>query len=153
MLGVLYQLPTSSPLLQALMVDSHDLSKAGYRLVQAMTGLPKIGALSIENCKLPGTVISNILHQINTDIEVLCIDYNEAVPDTAPSVIDHIKQCQSLQYLMVSSSQFTKTALSQLDSSLSAHGGHLLVDASPGDKDYQAVVEQLTRICDECLND
>ena len=89
--------------------------------------------MSIEKCELQGTVVSAVLHQINTDIEVLCINDNEAVTDTAPSV-DHIKQCQSLQYMKVSSSQFTKTALSQLDSSLSAHEGHLMVDVVPGDK-------------------
>ena len=122
MLGVLYQLPVSSPLLQGLLVYGHDLSKAGDRLVQALTGLPKIRALNIGNCNLQGTVIGNTLHQINTDVEVLLVDRNQPVPDTAPSVFDHIKQCQSLQYLKVSSSQFTKTALSQLDSSLSATG-------------------------------
>ena len=132
MLGVLYQLPVSSPHLQGLLVDSHDLSKTGYRLIQVLTGLPKIRAISIEKCELQGTVVSAVLHQINTDIELLCINDNEAVPDTAPSVFDHIKQCQSLQYMEVSSSQFTKTGLSQLDSSLSAHGGHLLVDVVPG---------------------
>ena len=153
MLGVLYQLPVSSPLLQGLMVGSHDLSKDGDRLVQALTGLPKIRVLNIETCKLQGTVISNVLHQINTDIEVLCIDRNQPVPDTAPSVIDHIKQCQSLQYLTVSSSQFTEKALSQLDSSLSAHGGHLLVDATSKHKEWGNLIEQLDRICDECLND
>ena len=154
MLGVLYQLPVSSPLLQGLLVAGHDLSKAGDRLVQALTGLPKIRLLNIENCKLQGTVISNILHQINTDIEVLCIDDNEAVPDTAlTSVFDHIKQCQSLQYLTVSSSQFTKTALSQLDSSLSAHGGHLLVDVTSKHKEWENLIKQLNRIRDECLNE
>ena len=152
MLGVLYQLPVSSPLLQGLEVGRHDLSKDGDRLVQALTGLPKIRALNIQNCKLQGTVISNILHQINTDIEVLCIDWNQPVPDTGPSVIDHIKQCQSLQYLTVSSSQFTKTALSQLDSSLSAHGGHLIVDATPDDKEAGNLIKQLHRICYECMN-
>ena len=154
MLGVLYQLPVSSHLLQGLFVAGHDLSKAGDRLVQALTGLPKIRVLNIDNCKLQGTVISNILHQINTDIEILCIDGNKAVPDTAlTSVFDHIKQCQSLQYLKVSSSQFTKTALSQLDSSLSAHGGHLLVDATTKHKEWENLIKQLTRIRDECLNE
>ena len=153
MLGVLYQLPVSSPLLQGLLVDSHDLSKAGDRLLQALTGLPKIRLLTIGNCKLPGTVISHILHQINTDIEVLCINDNEAVPDTGPSVFDHINQCQSLQYLTVSSSQFTKTALSELDSSLSAHEGHLLVDATTKHKERGNLIKQLNRICDECLNE
>ena len=153
-LGVLYKLIAISPRLHFLGLDGLDLSKAGDRLLQLLSRVPKIRALSIENCKLQGTVISNILHQINTDIEVLCINDNEAVPDTAlTSVFDHIKQCQSLQYLKVSSSQFTKTALSQLDSSLSAHGGHLLADASSGDKDDQAVGGWLTRISDECLND
>ena len=153
MLGVLYQLPVSSPLLQGLMVYSHDLSKAGDRLVQALTRLPKIRLLNIQNCKLQGTVISNILHQINTDIEVLLLDRNQPVPDTGPYVIDHIKQCQSLQYMKVSSSQFTKTAQSQLDSSLSAHGGHLLVDVTSKHKEWGDVNKQLGRICDECMND
>ena len=152
MLGVLYKLPVSSPLLQGLLVAGHDLSKAGDRVVQALTGLPKIRALNIENCKLQGTVMSNILHQINTDIEVLLLDRNQPVPDTGPSVFDHIKQCQSLQYLKVSSSQFTKTALSQLNSSLSAQGGHLLVDATPGHKEWANVNKQLNRFCCECLN-
>ena len=153
MLGVLYKLPVSSPLLQGLMVAGHDLSKAGDRLVQALTGLPKIRLLNIETCKLQGTVISNILHQINTDIEVLLLDRNKPVPDTGPSVFDHIKQCQSLQYMKVSSSQFTKTALSQLDSSLSAHGGHLLVDATSKHKEWGNLIKQSTRIRNECLND
>ena len=151
MLGVLYQLSVSTLLLQGLILDGLDLSKALDRLLQVLSRSPKLRALSIEKCKLLGTVISNIIHQINTDIEVLCINDNKTVPDTAPSVIDHIKQCQSLQYLKVSSSQFTKTALSQLDSSLSAHGGHLLVDASHGDKDDQAVSVQLGRIRDDVL--
>ena len=153
MLDVLYQLPVSSPLLQGLLVDGHDLSKAGDRLVQALTRLPKIRLLNIENCILQGTVISNILHQINTDIEVLLLDRNKPVSDTGPSVFDHIKQCQSLQYLTVSSSQFTKTALSQLDSSLSAQGGHLLVDATSKHKEWGNLIKQLTRIHDECMND
>ena len=153
MLGVLYQLPVSSPLLQGLLVTGHDLSKAGDRLVQALTGLPKIRLLNIGNCKLPGTVISHILHQINTDIEVLLLDRNQPVPGTGPSVIDHIKQCQSLQYMKVSSSQFTKTALSQLDSSLSAHGGHLLVDVTSKHKEWGDVNKQFNRIRDECLNE
>ena len=153
MLSVLYQLPNSSPLLQGLEVGGNDLSKAGDRLVQALAGLPKIRLLIIENCKLQGTVISNILHQINTDIEVLCINHNEAVPDTAPSVSDHIKQCQSLQYLTVSSSQFTKTALSQLDSSLSAHGGHLIVDATTKHKEWENLTDHVTKISDECSNE
>ena len=153
MLGVLYQLPVSSPLLQGLLVGYHDLSKAGDRLVQALTGLPKIRVLNIQNCKLQGTVISNILHQINTEIEVVLVDRNQPVPDTGPSVFDHIKQCQSLQYMMVSSSQFTKTALSQLDSSLSAHGGHLLVDATTKHKEWGNFIKELDRIHIECLND
>ena len=149
-LGVLYQIPIN---LQGLCVDGHNLSRYGVMLIHVLTGLPKIRSLSTENCKLPGTVISNILHQINTDIEVLCINDNEAVPDTGPSVFDHIKQCQSLQYMKVSSSQFTKTALSQLDSSLSAHGGHLLVDVVTNDEEDRKHTEQLQRISDECLID
>ena len=130
MLDVLYQLPNSSPLLQGLMVACIDLSNAEDRLVQALIGLPKMKALNIGNRKLQGTVISNILDQINIDIEVLCIDRKNQSVNTATSVFDHIKQCHSLQYLRVSSSQFTKTALSQLDSTQSAHGGNLLVDAT-----------------------
>ena len=153
-LGVLYKLIAISPHLQGLGLDHLDLAKAGNRLLQVLIRLPKIRALSIENCNLQGTVISNILHQINTDIEVLCINDNEAVPDTGlTSVFDHIKQCKSLQYMKVSSSQFTKTALSQLDSSLSAHGGHLLVDVITNDEEDRKHIEQLTRIGEECLND
>ena len=152
-LNVMYQLPTSSPHLQGLLVAGHDLTKAGDNLVQVMAGLPKIRGLNMANCELKGTVIRNILHQINTDIEVLLLDRNQPVPDTAPSVIDHINQCQSLQYLTVSSSQFTKTALSQLDSSLSAHGGHLLVDATSKHEKWVYLINQIDTICEECLRD
>ena len=153
MLGVLYQLPIHCPHIQGLMMGGQDLSMAGDRLVQALTGLPRIRGLNIENCKLKGTVLSNILHQINTHIEFLCINDNEAVPDTGPSVFDYIKQCQSLQYLEVSSRQFTKTALSQLDSSLSAHGGHLLVDATTEHKELENLIYHISRICEESLYD
>ena len=87
------------------------------------------------------------------DIEVLLVDRNQPAPDTAlKSVFDHIKQYKSLHYLTVSSSHFTKTALSQFHSSLSAHGGHLLVEVITNIKKGN-LIKQLDRIRDECFNE
>ena len=149
MLDVLEQLPISCPLLEGLDVAGHELNEAGDKLVHAVTRLPKLRVLNIENCHLQGTITSNILQQISKDIVVLSISLNQLVPDTPASIFNHIKQCKSLQYLKVSSSQFKETA--QLNSILSEHGGHLLVDATNEHKECENLNKQMTKILEECL--
>ena len=46
----LTQLPSSSPLLQGLLVGVHDLSSGGDQLVQVVEALPQLRVLNIQNC-------------------------------------------------------------------------------------------------------
>ena len=147
----LTQLPSSFPLLQGLLVGGHDLSSGGDQLVQVVEALPQLRLLVISNCQLVSSALCSILGKVTTNIEVLAIEGNDPVTDRKPFIFDHMKECKSLTDFSVSSSQFSKSELSQLSSLLSAHGGGLLVDDS--DKDlYDRFIKHITRIAEECLS-
>ena len=148
----LTQLPSSSPLLQGLLVGRHDLSSGGDQLVQVVEALPQLRLLVISNCQLVSSALCSILEKVNTNIEILEICDNAPVTDRTPLILDHINECKSLTYMHVSSSQFSKSELSQLNSLLSPHGGCLLVDAEPGHDLYDSYIKHITRIRDECLS-
>ena len=148
----LTQLPSSSPLLQGLLVGYHDLSSGGDQLVQVVEALPQLRVLNIENCQLVSSALCSILEKVSTNIEILAIEDNGPVTDRTPLILDHINECKSLTYMSVSSSQFSKSELSQLSSLLSAHGGRLLVDATPRHPQADSFIDHITRIRDECLS-
>ena len=147
----LTQLPSSSPLLQGLLVAGHDLSSGGDQLVQVVEALPQLRLLVISNCQLVSSALCSILEKVNTNIEILAIEGNGPVTDRNSFIFDHLKDCKSLTDFSVSSSQFSKSDLSQLNSLLSAHGGRLLVDDS--DKDlYDRFIKHMNRIKAQCLS-
>ena len=147
----LTQLPSSSPLLQGLLVYNHDLSSCGDQLVQVVEAVPQLRLLVISECQLVSSVLCSILEKVNTNIEVLVIDHNGSVTDRKPLILDHINECKSLTYMHVSSSQFSQSELSQLNSLLSAHGGCLLVDDVDGDL-WDRYIGYMGRIRDQCLS-
>ena len=148
----LTQLPSSSPLLQGLLVAGHDLSSGGDQLVQVVEALPQLRILVIDRCQLVSSALCSILEKVNTNIEVLDISGNGPVTDRKPLILDHINECKSLTYMHVSSSQFSKSELSQLNSLLSAHGGCLLVDATTKHALWGSCIKHITRIGKECLS-
>ena len=148
----LTQLPSSSPLLQGLNVGRHDLSSGGDQLVQVVEALPQLRLLVIDRCQLVSSVLCSILEKVNKNIEILAIDRNEAVTYRKPLILDHINECKSLTYMGVSSSQFSQSELSQLDSLLSAHGGGLLVDLTSKHPLWDRFIKHITRIGEECLS-
>ena len=148
----LTQLPSSSPLLQGLLVGGHDLSSGGDQLVQVVEALPQLRVLVIYRCQLVSSALCSILDMVNTNIEVLAINDNGPVTDRKPLILDHINECKSLTYMRVSSSQFSQSELSQLSSLLSAHGGHLLVDGDIDDDLWDSYIGHIARIRDECLS-
>ena len=148
----LTQLPSSSPLLQGLLVGSHDLSSGGDQLVQVVEALPQLRLLNIRRCQLVSSALCSILEKVNTNIEVLSIYGNGPVTDRTPLILDHINECKSLTYMYVSSSQFSQSELSKLSSLLSAHEGCLLVDLTSKHPQVDSYIKHLTRIRDECLS-
>ena len=148
----LTQLPSSSPLLQGLNVGRHDLSSGGDQLEQVVDALPQLRLLNIGRCQLVSSALCSILEKVNTNIEILAINDNGPVTDRTPLILDHINDCKSLTYMRVSSSQFSKSELSQLNSLLSAHGGGLLVDDDVDDDLYDSYIKHMTRIAEECLS-
>ena len=147
----LTQLPSSSPLLQGMDVGGHDLSSGGDQLVQVVEALPQLRVLVISRCQLVSSALCSILEKVNTNIEILEIHNNGPVTDRKPLILDHINECKSLTYMRVSSSQFSKSELSQLNSLLSAHGGRLLVDVVDDDL-YDRFIKHMSRIRDQCLS-
>ena len=147
----LTQLPSSSPLLQGLLVEDHDLSSGGDQLVQVVEALPQLRLLVINRCQLVSSALGSILEKININIEILAIEGNDPVTDRKPLIFDHMKECKSLTDFSVSSSQFSKSELSELNSLLSAHGGGLLVDDSDDDL-YEGFIKHMNRIRDMCLS-
>ena len=147
----LTQLPSSSPLLQGLLVAGHDLSSGGDQSVQVVEALPQLRVLIISDCQLVSSALCSILEKVNTNIEVLTISDNGPVTDRTPFILDHINECKSLTYMKVSSSQFSKSELSQLNSLLSAHGGHLLVDVTSKHALWDNYIGHINKIADECL--
>ena len=148
----LTQLPSSSPLLQGLLVGGHDLSSGGDQLVQVVEALPQLRVLAIYRCQLVSSALCSILEKVNTNIEILAINDNGPVTDRQSLILDHIIKCKSLTYLDVSSSQFSKSELSQLNSLLSAHGGRLLVDVTTKHDLWRNYKSHVNRIRDECLS-
>ena len=148
----LTQLPSSSPLLQGLLVGGHDLSSGGDQLVQVVEALPQLRLLVIHRCQLVSSALCSILEKVNTNIEVLTICGNASVTDRTPLLVDHINECKSLTYMAVSSSQFSKSELSQLNSLLSAHVGCLLVDATSKHAEWRSYKRCINKIRDECLS-
>ena len=148
----LTQLPSSSPLLQGLNVAGHDLSSGGDQLVQVVEALPQLRVLNIRKCQLVSSAVCSVLEKINTNIEVLDISYNAPVTDRKPFILYHINECKSLTYMRVSSSQFSQSELSQLNSLLSPHGGRLVVDDDVDDDLYDSYIKHLDRIAEECLS-
>ena len=148
----LTQLPSSSPLLQGLLMGGHDLSSGGDQLVQVVEALPQLRVLVISNCQLVSSALCSILEKVNTNIEVLDIHGNGPVTDRTPVILDHINECKSLTYMDVSSSQFSQSELSQLNSLLSAHGGGLLVDDDVDYDLYNRCINHVARIREECLS-
>ena len=148
----LTQLPSSSPLLQGLLVGGHDLSSGGDQLVQVVEALPQLRLLVTDRCQLVSSVLCSMLEKVNTNIEILAINDNGPVTDRKPLILDHINECKSLTYMCVSSSQWSPAELSQLDSKLSAHGGCLLVDASSKHALWNSSIKHMTRIKNECLS-
>ena len=148
----LTQLPSSSPLLQGLSVGGHDLSSGGDQLVQVVEALPQLRVLVIYRCQLVSSALCSILEKVNTNIEILTINDNGPVTHRTPLILDHINECKSLTYMRVSSSQFSKSELSQLNSLLSAHGGRLLVDVTSKHAEWRNYIKQFNRIRDECLS-
>ena len=147
----LTQLPSSSPLLQGLLVGDHDLSSGGDQLVQVVEALPQLRVLAIDRCQLVSSALCSILEKVNTNIEILGISGNAPVSDRIPLVLDHINECKSLTYMKVFSSQFSQSELSQLNSLLSAHRGHLLMDVVDDDL-YDSCIKHIDRIAEECLS-
>ena len=148
----LTQLPSSSPLLQCLLVGGHDLSSGGDQLVQVVEALPELRVLVISDCQLVSSALCSILEKVNTNIEILAINDNGPVTDRQPLILDHINECKSLTYMSVSSNQFSKSEMSQLSSLLSAHGGRLLVDLTSKHPLWDSYIKHITRIADECLS-
>ena len=148
----LTQLPSSSPLLQGLLLGDHDLSSGGDQLVQVVEALPQLRLLFINRCQLVSSALCSILEKVSTNIEVLDIYGNGPVTDRKPLILDHINECKSLTYMVVSSSQFSKSELSQLSSLLSAHGGRLLVDLTSKHPLYDSYIKHIDRIKDEWLS-
>ena len=148
----LTQLPSSSPLLQGLLVAGHDLSSGGDQLVQVVEALPQLRLLVINKCQLVNSAVYSISEKVNTNIEILAIEDNDPVTDRKPLILDHINECKSLTYMRVSSSQFSKSELSQLNSLLSAHGGCLLVDVNEGHDLWDSYKGHINKIRDECLS-
>ena len=147
----LTQLPSSSPLLQGLLVYNHDLSSGGDQLVQVVEALPQLKVLVISECQLVSSALCSILEKVSTNIEVLDISDNGPVTDRKPLILYHINECKSLTYMRVSSSQFSQSELSQLNFQLSAHGGRLLVDDVDDDL-WDSFIKHVTRIAEECLS-
>ena len=148
----LTQLPSSSPLLQGLLVGRHDLSSGGDQLVQVVEALPQLRLLVIHRCQLVSSVLCSILEKVNTNIEILDISDNGPVTDRKPLILDHINACKSLTYMHVSSSQWSPAELSQLSSLLSAHRACLLVDATSKHALWNSYIGHFTRIRDQCLS-
>ena len=148
----LTQLPSSSPLLQGLSVGGHDLSSGGDQLVQVVEALPQLRLLGIDRCQLDSSAVCYILEKVSTNIEVLSINDNGPVTDRKALILDHITECKSLTYMWVSSSQFSKSELSQPNSLLSAHGGCLIVDLTTKHPLWDSYFGHLGRIRDECLS-
>ena len=148
----LTQLPSSSPLLQGLLVGKHDLSSGGDQLVQVVEALPQLRLLVIPECQLVSSALCSILEKVNTNIEVLSVDHNGPITDRQPLILDHINECKSLTYMHVSSSQWSPAELSQLSSLLSAHGGCLLVDVTSEHALWDSYIKHMTRIKNECLS-
>ena len=150
----LTQLPSSSPLLQGLLVGGHDLSSGGDQLVQVVEALPQLRVLVIDRCQLVSSALCSILEKVNTNIEILAINDNGPVTDRKAfrPIFDHINECKSLTYMHVSSSQFSKSELSQLSSLLSVHKGRLLVDVTPKHPLWDSYIDHITRIAEECLS-
>ena len=148
----LTQLPSSSPLLQGLLVYNHDLSSGGDQLVQVVEALPQLRVLVIGNCQLTTSAVCSILEKVNIHIEVIEIHNNAPVTDRTPLILDHITECKSLTYMRVSSSQFSKSELSQLNSLLSEHGGSLLVDVTSKHAEWRSYKRCVNKIRDECLS-
>ena len=148
----LTQLPSSSPLLQGLLVGGHDLSSGGDQLVQVVEALPQLRLLVIGNCQLSSSAVCSILEKVNIHIEIIEIHNNGPVTDRTPLILDHINECKSLTYMRVSSSQFSQSELSQLSSLLSAHGGRLLVDLTSKHPLRDSYIKHITRIAQECLS-
>ena len=148
----LTQLPSSSPLLQGLLVGGHDLSSGGDQLVQVVEALPQLRVLVISRCQLVSSAVCSILEKVNTNIEILAINDNGPVTDRTPLILDHINECKSLTCMRVSSSQFSQSELSQLSSLLSAHGGGLLVDLTSIHPQVDSYIKHIDRIAEECLS-
>ena len=148
----LTQLPSSSPLLQGLLVADHDLSSGGDQLVQVVEALPQLRVLSVEKCRLVSSALCSVLEKVNTNIEILDISGNGPVTDRKSLILDHINECKSLTSMRVSSSQFSKSELSQLSSLMSAQGGLLLVDVTSEHPQAGSYIEHISRIRDECLS-
>ena len=148
----LTQLPSSSPLLQGLLVYNHDLSSGGDQLVQVVEALPQLRLLAIDRCQLVSSALCSILEKVNTNIEILAINGNGPVTDRKPLILDHINKCKSLTYMKVSSSQWSPAELSQLNSLLSAHGGCLLVDVTSKHALWNSLIKNVDRIKDQCLS-
>ena len=148
----LTQLPSSSPLLQSLLVGGHDLSSGGDQLVQVVEALPQLKVLVIDRCQLVSSALSSILEKVNTNIEILAINNNGPVTDRKPLILDHINKCKSLTYMRVSSSQWSPAELSQLNSLLSAHGGCLLVDPTTKHALWNSYIGHFNRIRNQCLS-
>ena len=148
----LTQLPSSSPLLQSLNVYNHDLSSGGDQLVQVVEALPQLRLLVISECQLVSSALCSILEKVSTNIEVLEIRGNSPVTDRKPLILDHIDECKSLTCMCVSSSQFSKSELSQLNSLLSAHGGSLLGDDDIDDDLWNSYTKHFIRIRDQSLS-
>ena len=151
LLYVMSLLPQYCPLLMGLLVPNHDLSSAGESLVLTIAKLPKLKLLNIQDCQLQGTVLRNILQDINKGIEVLLLDRNNALSGTQVNPLLALSTSPSLQFLSVSSDHLTSGTLSLLDSNLSEHGGHLLVDATTEHSKYNNVIEHINGIREECL--
>ena len=148
----LTQLPSSSPLLQGLLVGGHDLSSGGDQLVQVVEALPQLRVLVIGNCQLSSSAVCSILEKVNIHIEIIEIHNNGPVTNRQALILDHINECKSLTYMHVSSSQFSKSEVSQLNSLLSAHGGRLLVDLTSKHPLWDSCIKHITRIAEECLS-
>ena len=152
LLCLLKQLPSSSPLLRGLAVAGHDLSSGGDQLVQVVEALRRLIFLNIRCCQIVSSVLCQVLEKISTDIEVLSIHSNEAITARRQGILDHINECKSLTYMHVSSSQFSQSELSQLNSLLLAHGGGLLVGVAPGHSLWDDYNEYVNGIADNCLS-
>ena len=147
----LTQLPFSSPLLQGLSVGGHDLSSGGDQLVQVVEKLPELRLLIIDRCQLESSAVCSILLKISTKIEILAYGGNGPVTDRIPLILDHINECKSLTYMLVSYNQCSPSELSHLNTLLSAHKGGLLVDAGPGHALRHNYIDHINRIVKECF--